>query len=180
MSVTRGLPVADGADPKTAVDVLWLVVAVGAAYLVGVASRPLLERAVSQVRIWVGRRRASQREVLEELQRLLPELQKAAEASGDLDAYRRCLSLNLEVIEVRDRLATMRVREVVDRYQHDALELAELIRGEADRGSLVDDAGEVSGEQALGRVHSMLLARQAAWESLAHVLARVSGELRRL
>lgn len=118
--------------------------------------------------------------MLAELQVLLPRLQGAAEASGDADVYRRCLTLNLEAIELRGQIASARVRDVVERYQHDVLELAELIRGEADRGPLVGDEGEVSGEQALGHVHSLLVARQAAWESLARVLARLSGELRRL
>lgn len=168
------------ADPNAGVDIALAAAAVGLAYVAGVASRPALERVRSAVVVWVRRRRSSQREVLAELQALLPELQKAAEASGDPDAYRRCLRLNLEAIEVRGQIASARVRDVVERYQHDALELAERIRGEAERRPLVGDEGEVSGEQALGRVHSLLVARQAAWESLAQVLARVSGELRRL
>jgi heme exporter protein D len=172
--------VADGADPKTAVDIVWLAVGVGLAYLAGMATRPVIDRATTRLHVWVNRRRASQREVLEAVQRLLPELQKAAEASADADGYRHCLSLNLEAIGLRDRIATPRIREAVERYQHDALDVAEFLRGETERGPLVGVAGEVSGESALGRVHSLLVARQAAWESLAQVLARISGELRRL
>jgi hypothetical protein len=163
-----------------AIDVVWLAVGIGLAYLAGLTSRPLIDRAVAKVALWVNRRRASQREVLEEMQRLLPELQRTAEGSSDPEAYRHCLSLNLEVIELRDRVAKPRIREVVERYQHDALEVAELTHGESERGPLMDDAGEVSGVQALGRVHSLLVARQMAWESMAQVLARISGELRRL
>lgn len=171
---------AQAADPNTATGLALVALAVVVAYVAGVASRPPLDRAVTAIALWARRRRASQHEVLAELQGLLLELEKAAEASADPEAYRRCLSLNLEVIAVRDRIAKARVREVVERYQRDTLELAELVRGEAERGPLTSEAGEVSGEQALERVHSLLLARQAAWESLAHVLARVSGELRRM
>jgi len=169
-----------------AVDVVWVVVAIGLAYLAGLASRPLLDRGAHAVATFVRRRRAAQHEILEELNGLLPELQKAGEASRDAITYRRCLELNLEVIEVRDRLRSGRIRNRVALYQDDLMRLVDLTRQEADEQGApampegADETGEGSGEVALKRVYALLRARQEAWEALAQALSSISGELRRL
>ena len=149
------------------------------AYVAGLATRPLSRVLVDWVNDHSTDRRASQMKALSDLHQLLLELQKSSEAVGDSTGYRRYMDTNLQLVVARDHIASRRVRDVVRQCQHDVQDLVESMREEAARPPLVDEAGEVSGEEALGRVHSVLVARQHAWTGLAKALDSVSEELRR-
>lgn len=157
-----------------------VVALVVAAFAAGAATRPWLDRLGRRLRMLGDRRHAVQRDELEQLIGLLPDLQKAGEASRDAAAYRRCLDLNLQVIASRDRLTSRRIRNRVEQFQDELMRLSDLSRAEADREGASSDSEEASGEEALKRVYVLLKARQDAWEALAQALSSISGELRRL
>ena len=149
------------------------------AYVAGRATEPV----AGMVSDWRLRHGANsefgQRQALQDLRRLLPELQRSGETAGDEAAHARYADLDAQVTAARKRIATRPLREQIGRYQADVRKLAEFHRAEAARPPLADDKGDVSGPHALGRMFTALEARQEAFQGLSQALSAVSEELRR-
>jgi hypothetical protein len=171
--------VGSGSEHQVVLDSLGLGVIVMVAYLAGAVTLPAVHAVSDRVGRRLRRHRAARREDLEELRGLLPDLQKAAEASGEAGGDRRFLDLNTELVIARDRVPSRAIREAVERYQHQAMNLVEANRAEAKRAPLLDQRGDVSGGDALGRMVAALKVRQDAWTALSEALTSVSEELRR-
>lgn len=169
-----------GGDHQVVLDSLALGVIVMLAYLAGTVTLPLVHLASDKLAGRVHKRRSHKREDIEELRELLPELQKAAESSGEPTADRRFLDLNTEVLIARDRVASKDVRDAVEAYQHFAVGLVEFRQAEVKRPPLLDERGDVSGQEALGRMFAALKARQDAFTALSDAMNAISDELRRL
>ena len=167
-----------GSDPNWLL-IAFFVVSVVLAYVAGRATEPALEFLAD----WRLRRgadgQALQRQALQNLRRLLPELQTAGETSGDTEAHDRYAVIDGQVTEARKRIANRALRDQIAQYQADVRNLAEFHRAEAARPPLLDENGEVSGPDALGRVFKALEARQDAFAGLSQALNAVSEELRR-
>jgi hypothetical protein len=169
-----------GSDHQVVLDSLALGLVVVVAYLAGTVTLPLVHVASDKLAGRAHKRRSDRREDIEELRDLLPDLQKAAEASGDTAADRRFLDLNTEVVIARDRVASKEIRDAVEAYQHNAMSLVEFRQTEASRPPLLDERGDVSGQDALGRMFAALKARQDAFTALSDAMTAISDELRRL
>jgi hypothetical protein len=169
-----------GSDHQVVLDSLALGVIVMLAYLAGTVTLPIVHLVSDKLQGRVHKRRSHRREEIETLRDLLPDLQKAAEASGDPAADRRFLDLNTEVVIARDRVASKSIRDAVEIYQHHAVGLVEFRQQEAARPPLLDDRGGVSGQDALGRMFAALKARQDAFTALSDAMSAMSDELRRL
>jgi hypothetical protein len=169
---------AGGSDPNWLL-IAFFVVSVVLAYVAGRATEP----AMDFVEDWRLRHGADsqtiERQALQDLRRLLPDLQRAGETSGDPEAHGRYSVIDGEVTQARKRLANRALRDQIARYQKDVRNLAEFHRAEAARPPLLDENGEVSGATALGRVFKVLEARQEAFAGLSQALNAVSEELRR-
>ncbi len=153
---------------------------VALAYVAGLATRPVSRVVSARAKRLASRRRADQRQLLQELPQLLPELQKAAESAGDAMAYERYLDLDHRVAEARNRIASPQVRDQIRRYQNRVADLAQFHREDAARPPLLEESGEVDGAQAMGRVHAALTARKDAYVGLSRALSGISEEIRRL
>jgi hypothetical protein len=153
---------------------------VALAYLAGLATRPASRLASDWSKRLASRRRADQRQLLQDLPQLLPELQKAGESAGDPDGYERYLDLDRQVADARNRIANRQLRDQVRRYQQRVASLAAFHREDAARPPLLEESGEVDGAQAMGRVHAALMARKDAYVGLSRVMTGISEEIRRL
>jgi len=169
-----------GSGHQVVIDSLMLGVVVMAAYLVGAITLPVMHAVSDRLAGQARRRRKLRREDLEALRDLLPELQTAAETSGEPGGDRRFLDLNTEVVIARDRVASRDVRDAVERHQQEAMALVEFSRQEALRPPLLDTRGDVSGPDALGRMVSAMKVRQDAWAALSDALGAISEALRQL
>jgi hypothetical protein len=170
--------VAAGSDPNWLL-IGFFVLAVVLAYVAGRATGPVMEFVAD----WRQRNGADSqvigRQALQDLRRLLPDLQRSGETSGDPEAHARYLEIDSEVTQARKRIASRPLRDQIEGYQKDVRNLAEFHRAEAARPPLLNEEGDVSGPHALGRVFEALEARQDAWQGLSEALNAVSEELRR-
>jgi hypothetical protein len=168
-----------GSDHQVVLDSLALGVVVVLAYLAGVITLPVVHVVSARLGGHAYRRRSNRREDIEVLRDLLPDLQRAAE-QGDAAGDRRFLDLNTEVVIARDKVASKAVRDAVAAYQHQAVGLVEFRQTEAQRAPLLDRRGEVSGQEALGRMFDALKVRQDTFTSLSEAMHAMSEELRQL
>ncbi|MFN8630140.1 MAG: hypothetical protein U0838_07415 [Chloroflexota bacterium] len=169
-----------GFDQQVVLNSLVLGVIVMLAYLAGAITLPVVHIVSAKLQGRTYRRRSHKREDIEALRDLLPDLQKAAEQAGDPASDRRFLDLNTEVVFARDKVASKAIRDAVAAYQHDAVGLVEFRQQEAQRPPLLDQRGEVSGQEALGRMFAALKVRQDAFTALSEAMSAISDELRRL
>ena len=168
---------ATGSDPNWFL-IAFFVVFVVLAYIAGRATEPVAGL-VSDWRLRHGAESTLvQRQALQDLRRLLPDLQRSGETAGDEAAHERYLEIDGQVTAARKRIATRPLRELIGQYQADVRKLAEFHRAEAARPPLADDKGDVSGPHALGRMFTALEARQEAFQGLSKALNAVSEELR--
>jgi len=168
---------AGGSDPNWLL-IAFYVVSVVIAYVGGRATGPVGDL-VSDWRLRNGANgKFVQRQALQDLRRLLPELQRSGEIAGDEAARERYANLDAQVTTARKRIATRPLREQIGRYQADVAKLAAFHQAEAARPPLADDKGDVSGPHVLGRMFTALEARQEALQGLSQALSAVGEELR--